>query len=127
MSLRGLWDKYPLCVIFRPETNDRILPLETREKRHFLNFNQILNVQPRMFNVFGYESSKHLFLGCYIINHINKYPWSCNKAFEGLYARLKVKYIKARVYARRIFESLPMHFMPWMNAFQQYCVLHVLS
>ena len=43
------------------------------KERHFLDFNQILNVQPRMFNVFGYDSGKVLFRGCYVINHINKY------------------------------------------------------
>ena len=43
------------------------------KERHFLDFNQILNAQPRMFNVFEYESGKVLFHGYYVINHINKY------------------------------------------------------
>ena len=43
------------------------------KERYFLDFNQILNVQRRMFNVFGYESGKVPFRGCYVINHINKY------------------------------------------------------
>ena len=43
------------------------------KERHFLDFNQILNVQPRMFNVFDYESGKVLFRCCYVINHIDKY------------------------------------------------------
>ena len=42
------------------------------KERHFLDFNQILNAQPRMFNVFDYDSGKVLFRGCYVINHTNK-------------------------------------------------------
>ena len=112
MSLcMGFRDKYQFYMWFLDRKLTTAYCHFKHEEWHFLDFNQILNVQQRMFNVFGLEYAKALFHGYYVMNHRNKFTikhnWSCNKALN-VYTRLKIKFMKALTYAWWIFKCIRM-------------------
>ena len=120
MSLcMGFRDKYQFYMWFLDRKLTTAYCHFKHEEWHFLDFNQILNVQQRMFDVFGCEYAKALFHGYYVMNHRNKFTikhhWSCNKA---LYVHKIENEIDESVYIcmMNFFKCIWMHLRPYINS-----------